>query len=63
MNATVEVNEELMQEAMRLTGLENSEEVVAKALQLFIAKKRRDALADAFGAYPWDGDLDAMRTD
>ena len=63
MNATVQVNEELVQEAMRLTGLKDSEEVVARALELFVAQNRRDALADAFGAYPWDGDLDAMRTD
>ncbi|NBC15197.1 MAG: hypothetical protein GVY09_18020 [Gammaproteobacteria bacterium] len=52
-----------MQQPMRLADLKASQKVVAKALELLIAQNQRDALADRFGAYPWDGDLDAMRTD
>jgi len=63
MNATVPVEEELIQQAMRVAGLHSSKEVVERALELLITQNRRDALAEAFGTYPWDGDLDAMRTD
>lgn len=57
------VDDELVNEAVRVTGIENAEALVQAALKELIDHRRGDALANAFGRFPWDGDLDAMRTD
>jgi len=63
MNMRIAVADDSMNEALRLTGLASSDEVVEVALKELVAKRRQDALAQAFGRFPWDGNLDAMRTD
>jgi len=63
MNALVPIDDDSMNEAMRLTGLKREREVVEMALKELIEHRRRDPLARAFGQMPWDGDLEAMRTD
>jgi Arc/MetJ family transcription regulator len=62
MQMQVVVDDELIGEALRVTGIENEEALVQTALKELIDHRRRDALADAFGRLPWEGDLDAMRT-
>jgi len=63
MNMSIAVADELMNEALRLTGLASSEEVIEVALKELVEKRRHDVLAQAFGRLPWDGDLAAMRAD
>jgi Arc/MetJ family transcription regulator len=63
MRTNIVVDDELMSQAMRLTGLKTKKEVVETALRELIAHKKRDALAEAFGRFKWEGDLEAMRTD
>jgi Arc/MetJ family transcription regulator len=63
MLAQISIDDELIGEARRLTGLEDPEAVVAIALRSLVAHGGLDDLAEAFGKLPWDGDLEAMRTD
>jgi len=63
MQAQIWVDEELIREARRVTGLDNDSDLVEVALRELVAHHRADALAQAFGRFPWEGDLDAMRTD
>ena len=63
MRTNIVIDDELMTQAMRLTGLKTKKEVVEMALKELIQHKRKDKLADAFGTLHWEGDLDAMRTD
>ncbi|EXJ16322.1 type II toxin-antitoxin system VapB family antitoxin [Imhoffiella purpurea] len=63
MQAHIVVDDQLMNEALRVTGLNGTEEVIEVALRELIEHRRKDPLALAFGQMPWDGDLDAMRTD
>jgi Arc/MetJ family transcription regulator len=63
MQMQIVVDDELISEALRVTGIENEEVLVQTALRELIDHRRGDALANAFGRFPWDGDLDAMRTD
>ena len=63
MQAQIVVDDRLMNEALRVTGLQGAEEVIEVALRELIEHRRNDPLACAFGQMPWDGDLDAMRTD
>lgn len=63
MHASLMIDDRLMNEALRLTGLDDAREVVEVALKELIEHRRQDPLAKAFGRMPWDGDLDAMRLD
>jgi Arc/MetJ family transcription regulator len=63
MRTNIELDEELIREAMRLTGLATKRAVVEEALRELVRARRRDRLAEAFGSLRWDGDLDAMRRD
>ncbi len=63
MQMQIVVDDAFINEALCITGIENAEALVQTALKELIDHRRGDALADAFGRFPWDGDLDAMRTD
>lgn len=63
MQSTIVVDDQLMADALRATGLERREDVIEAALRELIERRRHDPLADAFGRMPWDGDLNAMRLD
>ncbi|MDM8564277.1 type II toxin-antitoxin system VapB family antitoxin [Candidatus Halobeggiatoa sp. HSG11] len=61
MNINLILDDDLIQQAIQLTGLKTPQEVVEIALQKFIAQP--DQLSQAFGKYTWEGDLEAMRND
>lgn len=63
MSIQVAVDNNLLIEAIQLTGLQNQTQVINKALQELIERNRSDALSQAFGQLPWDGDLEMMRLD
>jgi len=63
MRTNIVIDDELMAQAMRLTGLKTKREVMEVALAQLVARKKQDQLAAAFGKLKWEGDLDAMRTD
>jgi len=63
MSTNIAVDDELINQAMQLTGLKTQKDVVEIALKALIADKVGDKLASAFGKYHWEGDLDAMRTE
>jgi len=63
MLTNIAVDEELIIQALRLTGLKAEHDVVEIALKELIEHRRHDPLANAFGQLKWEGDLNAMRTD
>lgn len=63
MRTNIEINDELMDKALALSGLRTKKSVVEAALKLFIQMKSQEQIKDYFGKLPWDGDLDAMRRD
>jgi Arc/MetJ family transcription regulator len=63
MRTNIVIDDELIGQAMDLTGLKTKKDVVELALKNLIAAKKRDTLAAAFGQYRWEGDLDAIRAD
>ncbi len=63
MNTQLILDDDTIQQAMRLTGLKTPQEIVEAALHEFIMRKKQDFLAQAFGKYRWKGDLEAMRSD
>ena len=49
MRTTLDVDEEVLQEAMKLLGVKTKREAVRRALQAIIAQKRREALRAKLG--------------
>jgi len=63
MQMQIVVDDDLFNEALRITGIDNEDNLVEIALRELIDHRRKDVLANAFGRLPWEGDLDAMRRD
>lgn len=62
MQMQIVIDDDLIDEALRITGIGNQDDLVAVALRALIDHRRRDPLANAFGRFPWDGDLDELRS-
>ena len=62
MRTNIEIDDDLMQEAMDVTGLKTKKETVDEALRALVGwrKAQRDMLALG-GKIEWEGDLDQMR--
>lgn len=61
MRTNIDIDEALMAEALRLSGLRTKKAVIDKALETFIrCAREREALA-MFGKLQWEGDLAASR--
>ena len=61
MRTNIDLDDDLLEEARRLSGLRTKKAVVDKALETFIrCAREREALA-MFGKLDWVGDLDASR--
>ena len=61
MRTNIDIDDDLIAEAMAATGLATKKATVEEALRRLVRRhKRLDALSDMAGL-GWDGDLDAMR--
>ena len=61
MRTNIVINDELMTEAMHLTGIKTKREVVEEALRLLIRTTQQKAVLGLRGKIRWDGDLQEMR--
>jgi|TARA_R100000027_G_C2196510_1_gene78570 Arc/MetJ family transcription regulator len=63
MRTNIVIEDELMQKAMKLSGLSTKKSTVEAALELMIRLKEQEKLKSFRGKLKWEGDLDQMRTD
>jgi Arc/MetJ family transcription regulator len=63
MRTNIEIDDELMRQALAASGLRTKRAVVEEALRLLLRLEQQERLMTAFGELPWDGDLDAIRRD
>ncbi len=63
MKTSLTLPDELLNEALLLTGLSNKREAVILALQTLVQLKRQERIRQYRGKLNWEGDLDEMRTD
>ena len=63
MRTNIEIDDELIQQAMEIGQLKTKKAAVELALREYINMARRQNLASMFGEVTWDGDLNRMRTD
>ena len=63
MRTNIEIDDDLMREALEVTGLPTKRSVVEEALRRLIMLKRQQDVRQLRGRLRWDADLDAMRLD
>lgn len=63
MRTNIVIDDELMQQALELTGARTKREVVELGLETLVRLKRQERLKGLRGALRWEGNLDAMRRD
>ncbi len=63
MRTNIVIDDKLMQDALRATGLKTKKEAVELALRTLLRLQRQQQIRSLRGKLDWRGDLDAMRTD
>lgn len=61
MRTNIVIDDELMAEAIKATGLKTKREVVERGLNLILQQNRQQAVRKLRGKLHWEGDLDKMR--
>jgi len=63
MRTNIDIDDELMDEAMKVSGLRTKRETVEAGLRLLVQLKRQRRIRAYRGKLRWEGDLDRMRRD
>lgn len=61
MRTNIEIDDDLMKEALKYSKLKTKKEIVNEALSEYIKYQKRLNLASLQGKVKWVGDLDKMR--
>jgi Arc/MetJ family transcription regulator len=63
MRTNIVIDDKLMKETLRLTGLKTKREAVELGLRTVVRLRKQEEIRRFRGKLNWQGDLDAMRTD
>ncbi|MNL81974.1 Antitoxin VapB11 [compost metagenome] len=63
MRTNIEIDDKLMKDALRATGLKTKREAVELGLRTVLLLRQQERARELRGKITWEGDLDAMRTD
>ena len=63
MRTNINIDDQLMKQALKVTGLKTKREVVELGLQTLIRLKDQEKIKAYKGKLHWEGDLDQLRTD
>ena len=63
MRITIVIDDELISEAMKVSGAATKREAVEAGLRLLVRLKRQERIRRARGRLQWSGNLDEMRRD
>ena len=63
MRTNIDIDDSLLAEAVKRSGLRTKREVVDFALRRYVKLERQREALEGLRGLGWDGDLDAMRTD
>ncbi len=61
MRTNIVIDDKLMEDALKATGLRTKKEAVEQGLQLLIRRNKQQAIRKLRGKLQWEGDLDEMR--
>ena len=62
MRTNIEIDDGLMADALKATGLRTKKEAVELGLKVLIKLKKQSSIRALRGKLKWEGDLDEMRT-
>ena len=63
MRTNIEIDDDLMEKVLEITGLKTKREAVELGLKTLLKQKKQERIRSFRGKLTWEGDLDAMRTD
>ncbi len=63
MRTNIVIDDKLMRETLRATGLKTKREAVDQALRTLLRLRRQSEIRQFRGKLDWQGDLNAMRRD
>ena len=63
MRTNIVIDDKLMADALRLTGLKTTREAVELGLRTLLRLRQQEEIKLLRGKLQWQGDLNAMRTD
>ncbi len=63
MRTNIEIDDKLMADALRATGLKTKREAVELGLKTLLRLRRQEEVRAFRGKLDWTGDLEAMRLD
>jgi Arc/MetJ family transcription regulator len=63
MRTNIVIDDKLMKDVLKATGIKTKREAVDRALRLLLQIERQQEIRKFRGKLNWEGDLDAMRTD
>ncbi len=63
MRTNIVINDRLMEEALKVSGLSSKRAVVEEGLRLLVSLKKQETIKLYKGKLKWEGDLDQSRKD
>lgn len=61
MRTNIVIDDQLMMDAIKASGLKTKKEVVEQALKLLVRREQQQKIRTLRGRIQWEGDLDEMR--
>ncbi len=61
MRTNIVIDDNLMAQALKATGLSTKKDVVEQGLKLLVKRNQQQAIRELRGSVSWEGDLDEMR--
>jgi len=63
MRTNIVIDDELMSQVLKLTGIRTKREAVEQGLKALLKLKEQEQIRRYRGKFDWDGNLDELRTD
>jgi len=62
MRTNIVIDDDLMANALKITGLKTKKDVVEQGLKLIVLRQKQQTIRGLRGKIKWEGSLDEMRT-
>lgn len=63
MRTNIMIDDELMTDVLKITGIKSKREAVEQGLRILLALKQQEKIKQFKGALKWEGDLEQMRNE
>lgn len=63
MRTNIVIDDDLMDEALKVSRLKTKKDAVEEGLKLLVQRKKQENIKNLRGKLHWKGDLEEMRTD